>query len=103
MESKQVKDTILKIVEVQRMNTVNLHWIKGHADHNGNELADYLAKKGNTLPVRVREPVLPIPYNKVKRAINAAFLEKWQQQWDALPGLVHSKLMLGERIDKLIG
>ena len=47
--------------------------------------------------------MIPIPYNQIKRAIDAAFLEKWQKQWNALPGLVHSKLMLGDRIDETIG
>ena len=42
-----------------------------------------------------------MPYNKVKRAINRAFLSKWQKQWKDTPGLVHSKLMMEEPDERM--
>ena len=99
--SRHVKETILKITEAQRTFRIKLQWIKGHADHTGNEVADYLAKEGNGKSVMGPEPVIPLPYNQVKKAINREFLSKWQKKWEELPGLEHSKLMMGEIDDKI--
>ena len=38
----------------------------------GNELADHLAKQGIVKWIYGPEPVIPVPYNKLKRAINEA-------------------------------
>ena len=50
--NKHTKNELIKMChnslnELGGNNTVNLNWIPGHEGHEGNEIADYLAKKGS--------------------------------------------------------
>ena len=35
-----------KLRGILSTNPVNIHWVRGHDDNTGNEMADFLAKKG---------------------------------------------------------
>ena len=62
---------------------IGISWIKGHADHTGNELADLLARKGAELTVATVAPELPVPFSAVKQEIKSHFEKKWQRLWDS--------------------
>ena len=50
------------ILKLQRQgHPISLRWIPGHKDHTGNELADYLAKAGRSLPLQTPAPSLFTP------------------------------------------
>ena len=76
---------------LQRLTTshpVTLHWIKAHAGHPGNELADQLAKAGSTPPppppgLPTNQPLLQIPFPKcyTKKLISNHFTQTWCARW----------------------
>lgn len=57
---------------------INIHWIKAHVNHKGNEIADRAAKTGSCLNQREQ-----IAWSKshVKAIINADTYEKWDRRW----------------------
>ncbi|KAJ4426793.1 hypothetical protein ANN_26592 [Periplaneta americana] len=60
---------------------IEFNWIKAHAGHEGNELADQLAKEA------ARSEDIPESYSKtpksaVKGEIHTLSLVKWQNEWD---------------------
>ena len=95
--SSLVKETVELIVQVQKDYTVSLNWIKGHADHTGNEHADYLAKLGNNLGNLGPLPHLPLSRTYVKGEVRRWHVKQWQARWEATAP-PHSKLML-ERVE----
>ena len=62
---------------------VALEWIKGHADHTGNELADYLARQGSSMDNLSVFPEVPVPYTYIKDKITQHFLKKWQSRYSS--------------------
>jgi ribonuclease HI len=88
--SKTVLKCINNLKILQNHNPITLNWIKAHNNHPGNELADFLAKKGtnptpptpgppqNTLPNIIHTP-FPKPY--IKNIINTATDKKWNKKW----------------------
>ena len=77
-------------------------WIKTHAGHSGNELADKLAKEDT----KSREICFnKIPYSEIARQERQKSIAKWQQQWnDSKKGRVTKEYFLGvkERLKKKI-
>jgi hypothetical protein len=61
------------------LNEVNLAWIKAHAGHAGNELADKLAKNG-TLRSTIR--CCPVGDTQIKLNTKQAILKVWQNEWN---------------------
>jgi ribonuclease HI len=83
--SKTVLNCRNNLKILQNHNPITLNWIKAHNNHPGNELADFLAKKGtnptpptlgplqNTLPKIV---YTPFPKPHIRNIINTAFDKK---------------------------
>ena len=61
---------------------VCIRWIKGHAGHYGNELADMLAKQASSQQSEGPEPFLPLPTCAVKALAKQFTLEKWAARWE---------------------
>ena len=62
---------------------IGIEWIKGHADHTGNELADMLAKKASLTKVDTVGPQIPVPLAGIKRKLKEYFVKEWQKRWSA--------------------
>ena len=74
---------------------ISLLWIPGHRDFTGNELADFLAKKGRDKPVQTPVPTLYTPLCVVKERIRSLYRERWRKEWQSWRTLYkHSRLML---------
>ena len=57
---------------------VEIHWIKAHVDHRGNELADILAKTGCNLKT---DNDTPVSYAHIKATINQKMYDEWDRRW----------------------
>ncbi len=47
-------------------NSVTLIWVPGHANEQGNENADELAREGSEMDFEGPEPALPLTLSRVK-------------------------------------
>ena len=96
--SKVLNDCKNTLLQAARITDVDLYWIKAHANHEGNERADTLAKLGaeaaegkstgnikhmviNTIP-----PPLSFLYGKVQKGMEEEWEESWMQDRDPLTG-----------------
>ena len=61
-------------------NQVHLRWVKAHVGIHGNEIADFLAKKGSSLQNGPMDQLL-IPRAKQKTEISNYFQTKWCKAW----------------------
>ena len=59
-----------------------VRWIKGHAGHYGNELADKLAKEASSQQIEGPEPFLALPNCVVKSLARQSTLAKWTARWE---------------------
>ncbi|XP_035230419.1 uncharacterized protein LOC118202365, partial [Stegodyphus dumicola] len=78
-------DIIQGIQEDLRKNSqlhTRLEWIKAHAGHHGNELADHLAKEAATGATTSQQINIPWPVSYLKRTLRLKAIGKWQQTWD---------------------
>ena len=60
-------------------NNINISWIKAHAGHFGNEIADTHAKLATTQGTPID---IPLPYSTLKRTLKELLTVKWQEQWN---------------------
>jgi len=97
ISSRLVLDILEKLERAQASHKVVISWIKGHADHTGNEFADALAKSGCTSLI-VKE--VPISVATLKARVHALFLEVWQKRWSTEPSCVNTRLFLPEVSEK---
>ena len=59
--------------------TIQITWIKAHAGHYGNEMADNLAKEA----IKNKETIYnKLPKSQVVQQVKQQSIEKWQNQWD---------------------
>ena len=106
-------DTTSKVVwsckevlrEAKENHRIALRWIKGHADHTGNELADYLARQGSEMRCHTTYPEVPVPATLILNQIKDHFLAEWQKRWSNANGMRQSKIFFpkveGTKIKKL--
>ena len=59
---------------------IHLRWVKAHVGIHGNEIADFLAKKGSSLGDGPTNE-LHIPKTKQKCELNDHFHSKWSKAW----------------------
>jgi hypothetical protein len=69
------------VFELENQNwNIDFHWVKAHAGHHSNELADQLAKEAASSTEN--EIYKKIPKSTVIRELNEGCLIKWQSEWD---------------------
>ena len=69
-----------KTIEQEKGNWyIEYTWIKAHAAHEGNELADKLAKEATTDSEICYNK---IPKSEIEHQEKEISIEKWQQLWD---------------------
>ena len=66
--------------ELGKRNRVHIRWVKAHIGIHGNEIADFLAKRGSSLGDGPTDELLA-PKAKQKNAINEYFHGKWSKAW----------------------
>jgi len=76
-ESKTVQIVWDTIEDLKGFN-LTFYWIKGHKDNSGNEIADFLAKKGCTDGICID---IPICDAEIKKNIKLFKEKKWQKEW----------------------
>ena len=89
-----------KVIELERQNwKIEFNWIKAHAGHQGNELADELAKEAATNS-DITEFYDRIPKSAVKSELSENSETKWQIEWDRTTKGVTTKLFFPKVADR---
>jgi ribonuclease HI len=85
IDSKTVDDCRRLLNRLGASNKVTIAWVKAHAQHVGNELADHLAKLGAEQVIRPAR----FKYYEANASFSCSLLAKsnqlWQARWDAQP------------------
>jgi hypothetical protein len=71
---------VTQISALCEYSTVGLEWVKGHDDDTGNELADYLARKGSISDSPMPRAV-GLSRTEIKARISTHFQNRWQNRW----------------------
>ena len=90
IKSKVVKNCVDSLNELGKTCKVELKWVKGHAGHSGNELADYLAKTGTTNELEKVD--LPPPKCIAMTKISSAMYKVWNDRWISSQGCRQTKI-----------
>ena len=61
---------------------VRVQWTPGHADIEGNEIADKMAKEAAKEAETLNPSFNIITKSDIKRAVKESTLKKWQRRWD---------------------
>src|SRR5699024_7686009 len=97
ISSKIVWECLGKLNELDKDNRVSMVWIPGHTGIEGNEKANKLAKAGTSTPFVGPEPFCGLGQHTLKQHYNAKEESDRALLWLELPGLRHSKRLLGHR------
>ncbi len=90
--SLAVKNCIAELNDLAQAATVELKWVKGHAQHTGNEYADMEAKSGTT---NVGNKIhINKSYSHVKSIIYDSMEKKWNKRWDTLNTCRQTKIWM---------
>jgi ribonuclease HI len=79
---RRCKGLLLKLSE---RCPVSIKWIKAHAGHAGNDLADAKAKAGARLEIFGPEPIIPVSKSWFKSKITQEMCAKWSWKWLSSP------------------
>jgi len=72
----------MKVIEMEMQNwKIQFNWIKAHAGHQGNELADRLSKEA-AINGDLDECYKRIPKSIVINELRDFSVTKWQSEWD---------------------
>jgi ribonuclease HI len=80
---------------IKNLNNIvptSLHWIKAHAGHAGNELADNWAKKGANTITDIVEPFLPVSLRWIQTKIYKTLQAKWTERWRSVTTARQTKI-----------
>ena len=93
IKSLAVKDTIAALNLVgQKVNRLEVNWIKAHVGHPGNELADKLARESLNQQENAHG-IFP-PYSHFKSELWTAMYKIWSTEWQSHPTCRLSKKIL---------
>ena len=79
---------------VVKRQTVILHWIKGHAEHDGNEIADRLAKAGAEMEPTELDTQTEITKSHFKGVVQEGLVQQWDREWKESTTCRQSKLFM---------
>jgi ribonuclease HI len=80
---------------IKNLNAIiptSLHWIKAHAGHPGNELADNWAKKGANTTTDIVEPFLPVSLKWIHTKIQTYLRTRWTERWRSVATARQTKI-----------
>ena len=80
VKSDTVDRCINSLNDLGKKNRIHLRWVKAHVGIHGNEVADFLAKKGSSLGDGPTDELLT-PHIKQKCGIKDYFHNKWSKAW----------------------
>ena len=80
IKSNTVEKCLDTLNELGNKNKVHLRWVKAHVGIPGNEIADFLAKKGSSLGDGPTNELLT-PQVKQRNEIKNFFYNKWAKAW----------------------
>ena len=80
VKSDTVDRCINSLNDLGKKNRIHLRWVKAHVGIHGNEVADFLAKKGSSLGDGPTDELLT-PHTKQKCGIKDYFHNKWSKAW----------------------
>ena len=93
VKSMQVQNTIGSLNELSQHNSVCLKWIKAHVGHEGNELADELAKAG--CRVETLAPNVPlVTKNHIREELRKCVVKEWNRHWRNIAPCRQTKLFI---------
>jgi ribonuclease HI len=99
--STSVYETNLLLERVNKDNFLKLRWVKAHVGHEGNELADEVAKDGALLNDEILEDSPKLSYNGLRKQLMERHYAIWKIQWTDRPDCRQTKLWLPEPNRKL--
>jgi len=79
---------------------VEFSWIKAHAGHRGNELADQLVKEAASSKT-IDECYNRIPKSAVLCELNEQSVKQWQSEWEKTPEGAITKSFFPKIVDRL--
>ena len=90
-----------KVIEMEnQIRKIEFNWIKAHAGHHGNELADETAKEAATNS-DMNECYKRIPKSTVRRELSDYSVTKWQGEWDKTTKGAITKTFFPKTADRL--
>ena len=84
----EIKELLCKAKDNKNLH-VDLCWVPGHVDVEGNEKADKAAKEASSRPPEATHRA--IPHTDMRRPLREAVMSGWHRKWNAL-GREGSKL-----------
>lgn len=102
VKSRLVLDCVNTLHQFRHKNTLQLQWVKGHANNTGNEVADCKAKLACEMPNKVS---IPLAVAECKERIREYYHKVWQQRWTESNDCRQTKEMfpvIKHRITKMI-